>query len=1054
MNLATDPPVSEKQRRAMYAAAGGHSTLGIPQSVGKEFINADDYEESKHPRDRSGKWTSGGGGGGAAPEEQSAAAARAGLMGRAKQAVKAGAGHAVKAAKQYGEEDAHILANGLHKAGSEPRRHWAQRVRQIALKNVPHYLMSQLKEEGANAAHGVSALGKLSMGRRDWVTPEEWHGLKSLGIKVAMTAASMALFGEPTGTVMHMGHAFGHELVHHAALEHLAKAGIGAARAGARPAVSLARRALPLLAMRAGTTGDQASGEYEFSEEDLDLVREFLATLADVIENHELDDDRAGELLKARTDADAAEDASASWERIRDAVASKADDPDALASWIKRRNDPGWTPGDADFEESKHPRGEGGKFTSGQASAHSHLTAEGHEHKLATQHPSGQYTHGYHHPLSGVTTQVAANGEVKFRRPDGLPQSAPAMTPQLAKHLGTRQGARSAPSTGYQPSNEQRVALRGVEEALQGRHPSEVSMRQWLPALAQQGTVHIRLPDELTSGENHNLTKALIAARHAGLKWRPTSAGIQLSHDAVAMDWRGAVELEDAFDPEMAFDRDTVRDYSPDGHLRISDANISKATVNPYMGHEIPHWQELGLDPDHKYMLLRHPDELANGAASFNNLPILSEHRPVTADSHPPELVIGATGDQARFEGPYLKNSLVFWPRQAIDGIESNSQKQLSSAYRYTADMTPGVYEGMPYDGVMRNLIGNHVALVKEGRAGDDVVVGDSMEGLMNTQLSLRASVAKGALAQYIMPKLAEDAKPRLGTYLNAVLKGSNEKNWNSKIPAIARALRDGLASKLAQDADLGEAEEVLEAIQRLEQGEGGGAPGGPGDQGGGMGMSTEPSGGMPPFMAKTGDQADADKMAKVLEILRHAAVAPEVLQQIESLVSSDNNMLPGGMDEDENGEKKEDEEAMAGDQPPDFAGMPTPGGGASDGRAHDAKPITKGAMDAAIKSAVEGVQAAARKNTREIREAERFVRPLVGELALDSCETAEEVYRNALTARGVKTDGVHPSAYRTLLEHLPRPKAGGAPQIAVDAAPAEFSFEKMFPEAARIGRM
>jgi hypothetical protein len=35
------PPVSEKQRKAMASAAHGKSTLGIPKSVGKEFISAD-----------------------------------------------------------------------------------------------------------------------------------------------------------------------------------------------------------------------------------------------------------------------------------------------------------------------------------------------------------------------------------------------------------------------------------------------------------------------------------------------------------------------------------------------------------------------------------------------------------------------------------------------------------------------------------------------------------------------------------------------------------------------------------------------------------------------------------------------------------------------------------------------------------------------------------------------------------------------------------------------------------------------------------------------------
>jgi len=47
------PSVSEKQRRAMQAAAHGHSTLGIPQSVGQEFVGADKQQakhEKKKPR--------------------------------------------------------------------------------------------------------------------------------------------------------------------------------------------------------------------------------------------------------------------------------------------------------------------------------------------------------------------------------------------------------------------------------------------------------------------------------------------------------------------------------------------------------------------------------------------------------------------------------------------------------------------------------------------------------------------------------------------------------------------------------------------------------------------------------------------------------------------------------------------------------------------------------------------------------------------------------------------------------------------------------------------
>lgn len=35
------PPVSEAQRRAMYAVSEGKSSLGIPKKVAKEFVAAD-----------------------------------------------------------------------------------------------------------------------------------------------------------------------------------------------------------------------------------------------------------------------------------------------------------------------------------------------------------------------------------------------------------------------------------------------------------------------------------------------------------------------------------------------------------------------------------------------------------------------------------------------------------------------------------------------------------------------------------------------------------------------------------------------------------------------------------------------------------------------------------------------------------------------------------------------------------------------------------------------------------------------------------------------------
>jgi hypothetical protein len=80
-----------------------------------------------------------------------------------------------------------------------------------------------------------------------------------------------------------------------------------------------------------------------------------------------------------------------------------------------------------------------------------------------------------------------------------------------------------------------------------------------------------------------------------------------------------------------------------------------------------------------------------------------------------------ASHSRSTARGAHLNNSLVVWPRDAIDSVEDDLQREISCAYHYRPDMTPGQYRGRPYDGVMQDIVGNHVALVKIGRAGPDV---------------------------------------------------------------------------------------------------------------------------------------------------------------------------------------------------------------------------------------------------------------------------------------------------------------------------------------------
>lgn len=170
-----------------------------------------------------------------------------------------------------------------------------------------------------------------------------------------------------------------------------------------------------------------------------------------------------------------------------------------------------------------------------------------------------------------------------------------------------------------------------------------------------------------------------------------------------------------------------------DGRLFVGSSIISKPQIDAYKGSEIEGWDRWNLDPDRIYKLFRAPDELAKAAPRLRNQPLLSEHAPLSSDSHKSDLTIGAVSDGV-FEDGVLKGSLAVWREPFIQRIKDGTQKEISMAYRFDPDMTPGTWQGKPYDGVMRNIRPNHVAIVPAGRVnisgvGPAAAVADSANG-------------------------------------------------------------------------------------------------------------------------------------------------------------------------------------------------------------------------------------------------------------------------------------------------------------------------------------
>lgn len=181
---------------------------------------------------------------------------------------------------------------------------------------------------------------------------------------------------------------------------------------------------------------------------------------------------------------------------------------------------------------------------------------------------------------------------------------------------------------------------------------------------------------------------------------------------------------------KLVYDRspvDSVRTVDDNGYLHVGISNITKEQVAPYLGSEIPGFEKLGLKPDEIYNVYRPASELSKPATveSLNGIPVLLKHAEDSAEA-PASNRVGSTGTDAKWEPPYLTNSLHIQDADAIRRINDGTMREISMGYFYTPVLRHGEFEGEPYDVVMTDISCNHVALVEEGRAGHDVSVKDS----------------------------------------------------------------------------------------------------------------------------------------------------------------------------------------------------------------------------------------------------------------------------------------------------------------------------------------
>lgn len=171
----------------------------------------------------------------------------------------------------------------------------------------------------------------------------------------------------------------------------------------------------------------------------------------------------------------------------------------------------------------------------------------------------------------------------------------------------------------------------------------------------------------------------------------------------------------------------TSRIRTPQGFMICKDVTLAKPMVKEYYAGELGVVD--GFEPTDIINIYTPPDVLFSQSVidGFTASDVAMQHpkgNQLNSDNYK-EHVIG-TAKNVRADNGYLIADLTIKDKWAIEAIEYEDVKQISLGYAAELDMTAGTTEtGQAYHGQWVGMVADHVAVVREGRCGDDCKIGD-----------------------------------------------------------------------------------------------------------------------------------------------------------------------------------------------------------------------------------------------------------------------------------------------------------------------------------------
>lgn len=261
---------------------------------------------------------------------------------------------------------------------------------------------------------------------------------------------------------------------------------------------------------------------------------------------------------------------------------------------------------------------------------------------------------------------------------------------------------------------------------------------------------------------------------------------------------------------------ESKRQIDWNGFMEVRDNPISKEGVFPYLGSEIPG----APNPDEIYYVYRPADELARQETidSFKLMPFIDEHEVLGRGGMPAERkgIQGTIGEQVYFDPPYLRANIKIHSSAAQSLIRAG-KVELSPCYGCDWSPEVGTFEGKPYQYVQRNIMGNHLALVEEGRTGPDVAVQDHRKFTLDSAELLPMALAPEdmeAIKTMVLEMLAAQKNP--GDEDPEADKSKDEDAEKSKDAEIGETDKD--ETDYAGGDETRAAERIEEVVEQVEE--------------------------------------------------------------------------------------------------------------------------------------------------------------------------------------------------------------------------------------------